>query len=83
MRETSNRLARTTGLLSQMHVIRRAGDFGVEVTAELGGALWRTLRAPIRRIGQVVSMPYSKPPLESQLRISPDVITAVASGMFA
>jgi len=82
-RQTVEASIAKTGRLIVVHESVRVGGFGAEVAAELGEALWGKLRAPIRRIGQErVPMPYSKP-LESQFRITPDLITAVASEMFA
>jgi pyruvate dehydrogenase E1 component beta subunit len=80
-RETVQTSVAKTGRLLVVHESVRAGGFGAEIAAELGEALWGKLLAPIRRIGQErVPMPYSKP-LESQFRITPDLITAAAIKM--
>ena len=70
-----------TGRLLIVHEAVKVGGFGAEIAAEVGEALWRDLRGPIRRIGGPRSpVPYSQP-LEDLFRISPDQISTTAVNM--
>jgi acetoin:2,6-dichlorophenolindophenol oxidoreductase subunit beta len=70
-----------TGRLLIVHEAVRVGGFGAEIAAEVGEALWRKLRGPIRRIaGPRSPVPYSQP-LEDLFRISSDQISVTAAEM--
>jgi pyruvate dehydrogenase E1 component beta subunit len=70
-----------TGRLLIVHEAVRVGGFGAEIAAEVGEALWRNLRGPIRRIaGPRSPVPYSQP-LEDLFRISSDQISVTAAEM--
>ena len=70
-----------TGRLLIVHEAVRVGGFGAEIAAEVGVALWRNLRGPIRRIaGPRSPVPYSQP-LEDLFRISSDQISVTAAEM--
>jgi pyruvate dehydrogenase E1 component beta subunit len=70
-----------TGRLLIVHEAVRVGGFGAEIAAEVGEALWRKLRSPIRRIaGPRSPVPYSQP-LEDLFRISSDQISDTAAEM--
>jgi pyruvate dehydrogenase E1 component beta subunit len=70
-----------TGRLLIVHEAVRVGGFGAEIAAEVGEALWRNLRGPIRRIaGPRSPVPYSQP-LEDLFRISSDQVSDTAAEM--
>lgn len=72
---------RRTGRLLVVHEAVRVGGFGAEIAAEVGEALWRELKGPVRRLaGPRSPVPYAEP-LENRMRISPDQVASMALEM--
>jgi len=72
---------RRTGRLLVVHEAVRVGGFGAEIAAEIGEALWRELKAPVRRLGGPRSpVPYAES-LENLFRITPEQVASVALEM--
>jgi pyruvate/2-oxoglutarate/acetoin dehydrogenase E1 component len=72
---------RRTGRLLVVHEAVRVGGFGAEIAAEIGEALWRELKAPVRRLGGPRSpVPYAEA-LENLFRITPEQVASVALEM--
>ena len=72
---------RSTGRLLVVHEAVRVAGFGAEIAAEVGEALWRELKGPVRRLGGPRSpVPYAEP-LENAFRISPQQVAKAAMEM--
>jgi pyruvate dehydrogenase E1 component beta subunit len=72
---------RRSGRLLVVHESVRVGGFGAEIAAEVGEALWRELKGPVRRLaGPRSPVPYAEP-LENMMRISPDQVAMTAREM--
>jgi pyruvate dehydrogenase E1 component beta subunit len=72
---------RSTGRLLVVHEAVRVGGFGAEIAAQVGEALWRELKGPVRRLGGPRSpVPYAEP-LENLFRISPAQVAKAAQDM--
>ena len=72
---------RSTGRLLVVHEAVRVAGFGAEIAAEVGEALWRELKGPVRRLGGPRSpVPYAEP-LENVFRISPQQVAKAAMEM--
>jgi pyruvate dehydrogenase E1 component beta subunit len=72
---------RRTGRLLVVHEAVRTAGFGAEIAAEVSEALWRELKAPVRRLGGPRSpVPYSEP-LEALFRIGPGHVAHAAEAM--
>jgi len=72
---------RRTGRLLVVHEAVRVGGFGAEIAAEVGEALWRELKGPVRRLGGPRSpVPYAEP-LENLFRITPEQVSNTATKM--
>ena len=70
-----------TGRLLVVHEAVRVGGFGAEIAAEVGEALWRELKGPVRRLGGPRSpVPYAEP-LENLFRITPEQVSNTATKM--
>ena len=70
-----------TGRRLVAHEAVRVGGFGAEIAAEIGEALWRELKAPVRRLGGPRSpVPYAES-LENLFRITPEQVASVALEM--
>jgi len=73
--------ARRTGRLLVVHEAVRVGGFGAEIAAEVGEALWRELKGPVRRLGGPRSpVPYAES-LENLFRITPEQVSDTATQM--
>ena len=82
-RERVLQSVRRTGRLLVVHESVRVGGFGAEIAAEVGEALWRELKGPVRRLGGPRSpVPYAEP-LENLFRITPDQIEKTAMEMLS
>lgn len=80
-REHVMQSVRRTGRLLIVHEAVRVGGFGAEIAADIGEALWRDLRAPIRRLaGPRSPVPYSQP-LEELFRINSEQVKATVMDM--
>jgi pyruvate dehydrogenase E1 component beta subunit len=80
-KETVLESVRRTGRLLVVHEAVRTAGFGAEIAAEVSEALWRELKAPVRRLGGPRSpVPYSEP-LEALFRISPEHVARAAVAM--
>jgi pyruvate dehydrogenase E1 component beta subunit len=80
-RETVLESVRRTGRLLVVHEAVRAGGFGAEIAAEVGEALWRELKGPVRRLaGPRSPVPYAEP-LENLFRIAPEDVERAARKM--
>ena len=72
---------RRTGRLLVVHEAVRVGGFGAEIAAEVGEALWRELKGPVRRLGGPRSpVPYAEP-LENLFRITSQDVARAAQKM--
>jgi acetoin:2,6-dichlorophenolindophenol oxidoreductase subunit beta len=65
-----------TGRLLVVHEAVETGGFGAEIAASVAEALFRALKAPVRRLGAPrIPIPYA-PPLEAVVKIGPAAIAA-------
>jgi pyruvate/2-oxoglutarate/acetoin dehydrogenase E1 component len=70
-----------TGRLLVVHEAVEVGGFGAEIAASVAEALFRVLKAPVRRLGAPrIPIPYA-PPLEAVCKIGPAEIAAALRGL--
>ncbi len=70
-----------TGRLLVAHESVAVGGFGAEVAATVGEHLFKALKAPVRRLGAPRAPVSYAPPLEDQVRVTPEKIAAGAREM--
>jgi pyruvate dehydrogenase E1 component beta subunit len=70
-----------TGRLLVVHEAVQVGGFGAEIAASAAEALFRVLKAPVRRLGAPrIPVPYA-PPLEAVVKIGAEEIAAAVRGL--
>jgi acetoin:2,6-dichlorophenolindophenol oxidoreductase subunit beta len=80
-RETVFASVARTGRLLVVHEAVQTGGFGAEIAASVAEELFLSLKAPVKRLGAPrVPVPYA-PPLEAEVRITPERIIETARRM--
>ena len=72
-----------TGRLLVAHESVAVGGFGAEVAATVSERLFKSLKAPVRRLGAPRAPISYAPPLEDEVRVTPDGIAAAARHLIA
>ncbi|MAG97398.1 MAG: alpha-ketoacid dehydrogenase subunit beta [Rhodospirillaceae bacterium] len=72
-----------TGRLLVAHESVAVGGFGAEVAATVGERLFKALKAPVRRLGAPRAPISYAPPLEDQVRVTPEKIATAAAKLVA
>ncbi len=72
-----------TGRLLVAHESVAVGGFGAEVAATVGERLFKALKAPVRRLGAPRAPISYAPPLEDQVRVTPEKIAAAGRALMA
>ncbi|MDP6406571.1 MAG: alpha-ketoacid dehydrogenase subunit beta [Alphaproteobacteria bacterium] len=72
-----------TGRLLVAHESVAVGGFGAEVAATIGERLFKALKAPVRRLGAPRAPISYAPPLEDQVRVTPEKIATAAAKLVA